>query len=219
MAKPSWCLALFLACAALMQPAAGQGSVGVTGGAYVPASGAFAQAFEHGPSLGLFASVHLVRGLSLRVALQQDLLPYDRARFFRQLGMESVDLDGQLGGDARLRTWSIGPELTLWRTASVRLYSFGMVGRVSRSTSTAPLVALYCEAPGVPPGSTPPSGCTDAERETQIAGSGAAFALGAGARWRWRGRTFVSLEAGYDRALLSPASSGFPVRLGYSITF
>jgi hypothetical protein len=31
--------------------------------------------------------------------------------------------------------------------------------------------------------------------------------------------TFVSLEAGYDRALLSPARSGFPIRLAYSITF
>jgi len=196
-----------------------QGSLGVTGGAYVPAGGDFAQAFQHGPSVGLVASVHLVRGLSLRVALYRDWLPYDRARFFRQLGMDSVDLGGQLGGDARLSTWSIGPELTLWRMGPLHIYSFGTVGRVSRSTSTAPLVALYCEAPGVPPGSPPPVGCAAAEWETRIAGSGAAFALGAGARWRWQGRSVLSLEAGYDRALWSPASSGFPIRLGYSITF
>lgn len=195
-----------------------QGTLGVAGGAYVP-SGAFAQAFEHGLSMDLFASVHLVRGLSLRVDHHRAWLPYDRGRFFRQLGMDSVDLDGQLGADARLSSWSIGPELTLWRTGPLHVYSFGTVGRVSRSTSTAPLVALYCEAPGVPPGSPPPVGCPGAQRETRIAGSGAAFALGAGARWRWRGRTLLSLEAGYDRALLSPASGGFPIRLGYSVTF
>ena len=195
-----------------------QQSLGVTGGAYVP-SGAFAQAFDNGASMGVFGSVHLTGGLSLRVALHRDWLPYDRARFFRQLGVDSVDLGGQLGGDARLSTWSIGPELTLWRAGPLHIYSFGTVGRVSRSTSTAPLVALYCEAPTVPPGSPPPVGCAAAERETRIDGSGTAFALGAGARWRWRGRTVISLEAGYDRALLSPASSGFPIRLGYSVTF
>ena len=219
MTKPSWRLAVFLSYTVLSQPAVAQRSIGVRGGAYVPASGAFAQAFQEGPSMGVFASVHLIRGLSVRVALQQDWLAYDRARFFRQLGMDSVDLDGQLGGEARLRTWSNGPELTVWRFGSVHVYSFGTIGRVSRSTSTAPLVALYCEAPGVPPGSPPPIGCAAAERETRIAGSGAAFALGAGARWRWRGRSLLSLEAAYDRALLSPASSGFPIRLGYGITF
>lgn len=195
-----------------------QGTLGVTGGAYVP-SGAFAQAFDNGPSMELFASVHLVRGLSLRVDLHRAWLPYDRGRFFQQLGMDSVDLDGQLGGDAQLSSWSIGPELTLWRGGPVHIYSFGTIGRVSRSTSTAPLVALYCESPGVPPGSPPPVGCAAAQRETRIEGSGAAFAFGAGARWRWRGRALISLEAGYDRALLSPASSGFPIRVGYSVTF
>ncbi len=211
-------LALFLSSVALAQAAAAQRTIGVTGGVYVLDGGAFEQAFEHGPSMGLSASVHLVRGLSLRVAFRRDWLPYDRARFFRQLGIDSVDLDGQLGGDARLSNWSIGPELTLWRRGPLHVYSFGMVGRVSRATSTAPLVALYCEAPGVPPGS-PPVGCAAAERETRIEGSGAAFALGAGARWRWRGRALISLEAGYDRAFLAPASSGFPIRLGYSLTF
>ena len=208
-------LALFLSSVALTQAGAAQRTIGLTGGVYVPDGGAFAQAFEHGPSMGLSGSVQLVRGLSLRVAFQRDWLPYDRARFFRQLGIDSVDLDGQLGGDARLSNWSIGPELTLWRTGPLHVYSFGMVGRVSRATSTAPLVALYCESPG----SSPPVGCAEAQRETRVAGSGAAFALGAGARWRWRGRALISLEAGYDRALLSPASSGFPIRLGYSVTF
>jgi hypothetical protein len=55
--------------------------------------------------------------------------------------------------------------------------------------------------------------------ETQVEGSGGSLAIGVGVRWRYRVRTFFSLEAGYIRSLLSPASSAFPVRLGYGFIF
>jgi hypothetical protein len=223
MTRPSLSLALLLPYAALTLPAAAQRSGGtnmsLTGGAYLLAPGTFAQAFNHGPTMGLVSSAHLVGRLSLRAALRHDWLPYDRARFFRQLGVGTVDLDEQLGGDAQLTTWSVGPELTLWRPRWLRLYSFGTLGRASRSTSTGPLVALYCEPPSVPPGSPASAGCDRAVRETRIKGNGVSLALGAGVRWQSQTRTFLSLEAAYDRELLSPASSGFPIRLGYGITF
>jgi hypothetical protein len=221
--RPSRSRALLLTYAALTLPAAAQRSGGtnisVTGGAYLLAPGTVAQAFNHGPSMGLVSSVHVLGKLSVRAALGHDWLPYDRARFFRQLGLGPVDLDEQLGADAQLTTWSVGPELTLWRTPWLHLYSFGTLGRASRSTTTVPLVALYCEPPSVPPGSPAPAGCDQAARETRIKGNGVSLVLGAGVRWRSQTRTFLSLEAGYDRALLSPASSGFPIRLGYGITF
>jgi len=174
-------------------------------------------------------TVHLVGRLSVRAALDHDWLPYDRARFFQNLSLTPIDLNSQLGAAAELTTWSVGPELTLWRTPSLRLYSFSALGRGSRSTTTGRLVSLYCEPPSVvvdpdgtihaPSGWVAPSGCDQAVAETAVEGSGGILAIGLGLRWRYPIRTVFSLEAGYVRSLLSPAIGAFPVRFGYGFTF
>ena len=235
MTRPSLISALLLSLEALAFPrvAAAQQperlQLSATGGAYLLAPGAFAQAFNHGPTLGLMTTVHLVGRLSVRATVDHDWLPYDRARFFQNLSLTPIDLNSQLGAAAELTTWSVGPELRLWRTPSLRLYSFSALGRGSRSTTTGPLVTLYCEPPSVvvdpdgtihaPSGWVAPSGCDQAVAETAVEGSGGVLAIGFGLRWRYRIRTVFSLEAGYVRSLVSPASGAFPVRFGYGFTF
>ena len=176
--------------------------LGVAGGVSLLGRDAFAQAFDQGPSVRLMATVHLVGRLSMRVGVGHDWFPYDRPRLFRTLGLDSVDLDSQLGGDAQLTTWSVGPEVTLWRTLAVRVYSFGSVGRVSRSTSTGPLVSLYCDPPSAGSPGVAPAGCAQAVAETDVAGAGTSLAIGTGIQWRYRPRALVSLEVGFARSFL-----------------
>jgi hypothetical protein len=198
-------------------------------GVYVLAPGAVARAFNTGGSLTLTGTVHLAGALALRAEVARDQLPYDRARFFQQLGIGTVDLATQLGGEAQLTTWSAGPEITLWRTSSMLLSSFTTVGRASRSTSTGPLVGLYCGPPSVvvdadgtihaPTGWVAPSGCAQAQTETRISGTAASVAIGAALRWHTNSRWFVSFEAAYARSFLTPVSGGFPIRAGYGFAF
>ena len=79
-----------------------------------------------------FWVVHLVGRLSVRATVDHVWLPYDRARFFENLSLTPIDFKSQLGAAAQLTTWSVGPELRLWRTPSLRLYSFSALGRGSR---------------------------------------------------------------------------------------
>jgi hypothetical protein len=204
-------------------------SLRLAGGAYVLAPGAVARAFNTGASVTVTGTVHLATRLALRAEVARDQLPYDRVRFFQQLGIGPVDLATQFGADARLTTWSAGPELALWRTSSVLLSSFTTVGRVHRSTSTGPLLVLYCGPPSVvvdadgtihaPTEWVAPSGCAQAQAETQISGTAWSVAIGAALRWRTGARSFVSFEAAYARSFLTPASAGFPLRAGYGLTF
>jgi hypothetical protein len=186
-------------------------------GAYVLAPGAVARAFNTGADFTLTGTVHLAGRLALRAGFAGDLLPYDQARFFRQLGHREVDLASQQGGEARLTTWSAGPEVTLWRTSSGMLSAFTTVGRVSRSTSTDALVYLYCDHPNVV--RVDPNGCAQAEAETRIRGTAGSIAIGAVLRWRDDARSCWLIEAGYARTFQTPVSAGFPVRLGWGFAF
>ena len=235
MTRPSLASALLLSLQALGLPSQGsaqqpgRASLTLTGGISLLTPSAFAQAFNNGPSLGFITTAHLVGSLSVRAAVEHVWLPYDRARFFQQLGLTPIDLDSQLGGNAQVTTWSVGPEFSLWQTPSFRLYSFGMLGRVSRTAGTGPLLSLYCLPPSVvidpdgtihtPSGWVAPGGCDQAVAETQVAGKGGSLSIGAGFRWRYGLRAFVSLEAGFVRSLPSPRSSSVPIRLGYGFTF
>lgn len=176
---------------------------------------------------GLGVAVRVAGKVSVRASFERDWFPYDRARFSESLGLSAVDLNDQLGAGAQTSTWSVGPELSLWRSPSLDLYSFGTLGRVSRAPSTGPLLALYCGAPSVvidadggilaPSDWVAPAACDRALAETRVAGSGVSFEVGAGLRLRHRHGTYFSLEGGYARSFLVPYTDSFPLRIAYGL--
>ena len=202
--------------------------LGLTGGLSILGLGQLARDYNTGPNVSLTASVPAGGRLSIRASVERASLPYDRARFFRQLGIGRVELEGQLGAAASLTTWSVGPEVTLCQPR-LELYSFGAVGRDSRKSGTGPLLALYCEPPTLINGAdrtiraptdwTPPSGCAEAVAGARIDGRGASLGVGAGLRWRDRRGTGITIESGYVRSLLTPQASTFPLRVGVGVFF
>src|SRR5438105_5814992 len=78
MTRPSHISALLLSLEALALPRVAPAQqperlqLSATGGAYLLAPGAFAQAFNHGPSLGLMTTVHLVGRLSVRATVRSE---------------------------------------------------------------------------------------------------------------------------------------------------